>query len=293
MSEHPAFVNILITAATVLFSIRGFYQPGFVDACLLDSWRVTGAREYRRLLSSALVHRDWIHLLVNMIGLISFGSSLEQRYGPLWFLLFYGLSIVGGNLLSLYAHRGEAHRSLGASGGICGILFAHVILFPGGSLLVFPIPFPVPTWLFAILFLAIAGAGLTRGWGNIGHAAHLGGALAGLALVPLVNPQAIIRSPLLYGVLVFLGLGLACLACGAWRFNLRDMWNHFQRRNQGQRRRRDQAEMDALLDKISTGGLQSLSDQERERLGELAERKKADDAADEAQRSEHWFKYRR
>ena len=116
-------------------------------------------------------------------------------------MVIYFAAIVGGNLLSLLVHRHHDYRSYGASGGVSGIILAHIFLFPGGSIAFFPIPVGIPFWLYAIGFLAASFFGMKKQIGNIGHDAHLGGALVGMYTAAALHPGIIAASPKLFAAI--------------------------------------------------------------------------------------------
>src|SRR6266576_7355840 len=88
-----------------------------------------------------------------MLSLYWFGGPIESDFGKANFLLVYFGAIVGGNLLSLYVHRHHDYRAYGASGGVCGIIFASILINPGGSISLVYLPIWIPNWLYAIGFL--------------------------------------------------------------------------------------------------------------------------------------------
>jgi membrane associated rhomboid family serine protease len=105
------------------------------------------------------------------------------------YLIVYFVSALGGNLLSLLIYRRNPHYSaIGASGGVSGILFASIAIDPLTKLIVFPLPIPISGWIFGILYLAYSVYGMKAQLGNIGHAAHLGGAGIGLLSAVLFMP---------------------------------------------------------------------------------------------------------
>ena len=132
---------------------------------------------------------------VGMISLYLFGSTIERFLGARDFLTIYFGSIVGGSLLSLLIHRRHDYRAYGASGGVCGIIFAHIFLFPGGSISFFPFPYGIPSWLYAICFMLGSFYGMKAQRDNIGHDAHLGGAILGLLITAALQPWIVRRSP--------------------------------------------------------------------------------------------------
>src|SRR5258708_14045119 len=131
-----------------------------------------------------------------MISLYLFGRYIELLVGVPKFLAIYLGAILGGSLLSLWIHRHHEYRAYGASGGVCGIIFAYIFLFPGGGVGMFPFPYEIPGWLYAIAFVLGSFYGMKAQRDNIGHDAHLGGAIIGLVIAAAFNPWIIRHSPL-------------------------------------------------------------------------------------------------
>ncbi len=208
MNESLALANAVIIALTCAVSYLAFRNPELMHAWLFSSTDILRDRQYQRILTSGFIHADMGHLFFNMYSLYSFGSFIEQYYGIGMFLTIYFASMLGGNLVSLYLHRHEAYRALGASGGVCGIIFASIFLLPGGSVYLFFIPIPIPSWLFAIVFVAFSMYGARNQLGNIGHDAHLGGALVGLFTATLLCPAIVRESPVLYAAIIAITVGL-------------------------------------------------------------------------------------
>jgi membrane associated rhomboid family serine protease len=179
-----------IIALTVLISLHGFHNNSSYEKSIFSVQGILFKREYYRLITSQFFHIDWAHLIFNMFSLYSFARHLELIYGiPVTALIYFG-SAIGGDILALILHRKNLHyRAVGASGAICGIIFASIFLLPGGSVIIFPIPIPIPSWLFAILFILATIYGIGRGTSDIGHEAHLGGALSGLIIAILIRPD--------------------------------------------------------------------------------------------------------
>ena len=97
--------------------------------------------------------------------------------------------MVGGNLLALFFHRNNPiYSAVGASGGVSGVLFASIVILPKMMLGIFFV-IPMPAWLFAILYLGYSVYGVQKQLGNIGHEAHLGGAVVGLVAPIIFYPE--------------------------------------------------------------------------------------------------------
>jgi membrane associated rhomboid family serine protease len=266
---------------TLYWSYRGFTSPGFRDRYIFSPTRILGNRQYYRLLSCGFLHLNWLHLLLNMFSLYSVGFAIELAFGFPTFLIIYLGSIVGGSLLSLYLHRNHyGYQALGASGGVCGAIFAYIFLFSGTWMSFFFIP--LPSWLFAILFILIAFFGLRRQLGNIGHDAHLGGAIIGLLITTALRPSIVVRSLVLYivvmglSVVLFIHLYRAPLYVpGSNPFSpayWRRRWREVQARRRAKQEWKDKETLDRLLTKISRSGMESLTAAEMRKLKAISKR---------------------
>jgi membrane associated rhomboid family serine protease len=282
LNESIPILTFAILAVTAWWSFQGFRNPYFREKYIFNPERILAEKEYFRLLTSGFLHADWTHFLFNAFSLYFFGRSLELFFGIKTLLLVYFGSIIGGGLLSLYLHRHHEYRALGASGGVCGVIFASIFLLPGGSIYIFPLPVPIPTWLYAIGFIVGSFLELRRQASNIGHDAHLGGAVVGLLITTALHPSIVPQQPLLYVTVLGLSTGLFLYL---WRCplgfpttNPLDRWRRFisKKRSQMDRARSlsDDQEMDRLLEKVSRSGLHGLSPSERQRLEEIARKKR-------------------
>jgi len=202
MNEPTGLFTIAIIAVTALVSAAGFSSPPLVERYLFEPEMILGHRQYYRLVTSGFLHANVAHLVINMFSLYSFGGAVESLIGAPTFVVVYFSSILGGNLLSLVLHRNEAYRALGASGGVCGVVFASIFLIPGSSVYVLPIPVPIPASIYAFLFIAISVFGIRSRRGNIGHDAHLGGAIIGLIVTTVLHPRIVRESLFLWSAVM-------------------------------------------------------------------------------------------
>jgi membrane associated rhomboid family serine protease len=196
-----SYCNWLIIAITCGFSCLGFRDPEFTDRYYFWPEAILARREYIRLVTSGFLHLNGRHLLMNMVSLYFFGPMIELVFGAKEFLIIYFAALIGGNLLSLYIHRYHDYRALGASGAVSGVIFAHIFLFPGGRINMLFVPIGIPSWLYAIGYIAASFYGMHRQLDNVGHDAHLGGALVGLFTAATLHPFAIRRNPLLFATI--------------------------------------------------------------------------------------------
>jgi membrane associated rhomboid family serine protease len=140
-----------------------------------------------QLLSYAFLHGDFMHLGFNMFALYMFGPEIERLLGAQRFLLYYVVCVIcaaGAQLLVHTLAGGPPVPTVGASGGIFGLLLAYGLAFPHRKLmLIFP-PIPMPAWLFVTLYgLLELYLGFTRADSSVAHFAHLGGMAGGLLLI--------------------------------------------------------------------------------------------------------------
>ncbi len=182
-------VWLIIIVANVLLSYQGFNNPGFFNKCTFEVAKILDQGEWYRLLSSGFVHVNGTHLAFNMITLYFFANYIEGDLGHLGFAVIYFGSLLGGNLLSLFIHRqNKLYRAVGASGAVSGVVFAAIALFPGMKLGFFFIPIPFPAWLYGLGFVLYSIYGIRSQRDNVGHEAHLGGAVLGLLIAIAYRP---------------------------------------------------------------------------------------------------------
>jgi membrane associated rhomboid family serine protease len=135
-----------------------------------------------QLATYALLHGGFLHLAFNMYGLWMFGSELERVWGPRRLLHYYGVSVLVAGLIQLMVASGSpfAYPTVGASGGLFGLLLGYAMLFPHRTIVLLIPPIPMPAWLFAVVYgLLELTLGVTGAASGIAHFAHLGGMLGG------------------------------------------------------------------------------------------------------------------
>ena len=143
-----------------------------------------------QLLTYGFMHGSFPHLLFNMLALYTFGAPLELTWGNRRFLTYFLVCIGGAGLLQLLvgwwsmSNGGPAYPTLGASGGVFGLLLAYGMLFPNHRVMLLfpPIPMKARTLviLYGLLALMLGFTGLQPG---VAHFAHLGGMLFGWLLI--------------------------------------------------------------------------------------------------------------
>jgi membrane associated rhomboid family serine protease len=172
-------VRGLLLACIALF-LLGPLMPGLLDHLAL--WPMSGGFQPWQLLTYAFLHGSLLHLTFNMIGLISFGRELEMWWGTRRFLRFFFGCVLTAALvqLAVTSSTGSLVPTVGASGGLYGLLLGFAVMFPKRRVLLLIPPIPMPAWVFALLFAVLELVlGVTGTASGIAHFAHLGGMLGG------------------------------------------------------------------------------------------------------------------
>jgi membrane associated rhomboid family serine protease len=275
--ERTGFISLALILVTIVVSYKGFKDYSFFQRYAFNLSQVRLYRDYKRFVTSGFLHSGWMHLIFNMVAFYSFGGILESTIGPAKFLTIYFSSLLLGNLLSLFINRHKSNYvSIGASGAVCGVVFAAIAIFPDTQMGLLFIPLRLPGWLFGLLYVLYCMFGIRAQRDNIGHDAHLGGGITGLILAVAMNPGVLSQNffPILLilipsVVFLFLVLTRPEFLILEKPFSKHDGSFTMEDRYNSSKRMKEQ-ELDRLLDKISTNGIASLTKKEKERLEELS-----------------------
>ncbi|MCP9751087.1 rhomboid family intramembrane serine protease [Ferruginibacter sp. HRS2-29] len=273
-------ITLLLVIANVAFSYKGFTNQTFFDGYKFEVDRILINKDYKRLITSGFLHVGWTHLIFNMISLYAFSGLIESYLGGTKFLIIYFVSLIGGDLLSLFVHRNHGdYNAVGASGAVCGVIFASIALFPGMDISFFGIPVFIPAWLYGILYVLLSIYGIKSKKDNIGYEAHLGGALVGMLAALLIQPAAFAEN---YRTILIIAVPtLAFIYLIATRPHILFVDNFYFRTHQdhysidhkyNEEKNNQQKEIDRILDKITKKGMESLSRKEKERLKQYSEK---------------------
>ena len=186
-------VNTLVVI-NVLVYVLEFLSHGAVEVwfALWPLQRIDGVHYFHlwQIVTYAFLHstQTILHLLFNMLGLWMFGTQIERVVGPRRVLEIYFASVVAAAVSQLYVPElfgAHAEPTIGASGGVFGLLLVYAVLFPRQKVIPLIPPIPMPAWLFATLYAGVELVlGVTGTLSGVAHFAHLGG-MIGAALVLL------------------------------------------------------------------------------------------------------------
>ena len=179
MPPIPPITQALLLINVAAFCIDSFLGPWFVR--LLALWPLGSG-----FLPWQIVTYAFLHLFFNMLGLWMFGSELERIWGPKRFIQFYFASVLAAAAAQLLVTGllGSTYPTVGASGGLFGLLLAFGMTFPDRTIIpLFP---PIP--MKAKVFVALYGGlelllGVTGSASGVAHFAHLGGMLGGFLML--------------------------------------------------------------------------------------------------------------
>lgn len=185
-------ILLVLMGATALFSYKGFSDISFFRKYEFHIGSIRAGEQYR-MVSSAFLHGDMMHLAFNMLTLYFFAPVVMAYLGTLSFLLIYFGSLICGSLLTLVFHKNDySYRAIGASGAVIGVLYSAILLQPDMSLYLFFIPIPIPAYIVGIGYLLYSIYGMRAKNDNIGHTAHFGGAIGGYLITIIKQPNMLV-----------------------------------------------------------------------------------------------------
>ena len=293
MTKNLLVVNVLAFIATFVLERSG------IDLTRLLGLHFFLASEFHiyQFITYMFLHGGFTHILFNMFALWMFGSVIERVWGPKKFLFYYICCGVGAGFTQelvqyiTYSMEGIAAyqyvnaggvqmttdayinlwTTIGASGAVYGILLAFGMIFPNERLFIIPFPFPIKAKWLIVGYIAIELFSAMSGPGDgVAHMAHLGGMLFGFLLIRYwqKHPDSSTRFGRSRGQEFFDNLKR--------KYDERQNHQHMRAEHTDPRRetdeeynarqRRNQEEIDAILDKIRKSGYDSLTKEEKKKL---------------------------
>jgi membrane associated rhomboid family serine protease len=192
MNQMPPVTRALLIANVAIFGLQSLTGNLLILPFALwpaASPQYPGAPSFEiwQLLTYGFLHGSLTHLFFNMFALWMFGGEIERLLGSRRFLTYYLVCVVGAAVMQLVV-LGSMNRppvpTVGASGGVFGLLLAFGMAFPHRKLMLLFPPIPMPAWLFVTLYGALElYLGVTGSGQGVAHFAHLGGMAAGYVLL--------------------------------------------------------------------------------------------------------------
>ena len=274
----PVIKTLLITNVAVFlladvvarFTINGVPVEPYL-AQVLFLFPIGNGFQVWQLFTYMFMHGGITHLLFNMFALWMFGMELENGWGSRKFLLYYMICGLGAGISNLFIGPLFANPgpTVGASGAIYGVLLAFGILYPDRPIFMFFLP-PIRARYFVMFYILVElYSGITGTSDNIAHFAHLGGAAVGLIFLLIDQDRIPLRR--LWG-----SSRLRIVRPEhANRFSIprhEEVTDASYRDVGDEEERVDQQRIDAILDKISKNGYQSLTEDEKKILFDASKR---------------------
>ena len=191
----PPVTRLLLIANVAVFFAQAFLDPVLVVWFAL--WPLSAAGHGMpgmptgflpwQVVTYSFLHGNSLHLLVNMLGVFMFGSEVERVLGYRRFVTYYFVSVLAAAVSQLVMSAlspGPPLPTVGASGGVFGLLLAYGMFFPRRIvMLIFP-PIPMPARVFVVVYAAVElYLGVTGTQAGVAHFAHLGGMLGGYLML--------------------------------------------------------------------------------------------------------------
>jgi len=189
----PPITTILLLANVAAYLLQGLF-PGLEMPLALwpfGSAAATGGQvgfAPWQLVSYAFLHGSLFHLGFNMLALYMFGGAIERVFGERRYLVYYVVCVISAAVTQLVfaAVSGGIYPTIGASGGVFGLLLAYAIYFPNNRVMLLIPPIPLPARVFVVLYAALElYLGVTGTQEGVAHFAHLGGMVGGYAMLRL------------------------------------------------------------------------------------------------------------
>ena len=191
------YATYILIGLTALASIQAFQNRSVFYKMLFNPTLITGNKEWHRFITHGFIHADFPHLIFNMLTLYFFGPSVETKFiavfgagkGIFLFILLY----IGGIVLSSYPSfekqkHNTGYNAVGASGAVSAVVLSWILIFPTSKLSFIILPFfGIPGFIFGLAYMLYSSYMAKRNTDNIGHDAHLWGAVFGLVFTSLIH----------------------------------------------------------------------------------------------------------
>ena len=189
---HFAPVASFIFALTIAATLLAFNDDNLKAKWMLHPYSIHRKKHTFTLITSGLIHSDWMHLFFNMLSYYFFAFQLEGVIGHWQFGVLYISSLILSDLPSVAKHKNDYwYHSLGASGAVSAVIFSTIIYAPLATIMIMPIPFPMYNIIFGVLYLVYCHYASKHARDNVNHDAHFFGALCGVFITIILHPNVL------------------------------------------------------------------------------------------------------
>ncbi len=189
---QTAPVASFIFAITIITTLLTFSNEELFGKLMMHPYSVYRKQNVYTLITSGLIHKDWMHLFFNMLSFYFFAFQLEPVLGHWQFGVLYFISMILSDLPSVVKHKDDYHyNSLGASGAISAVVFSAILYSPMSTIRIMILPIPMPAIVFGVLYLVYCSYASKYAKDHINHDAHLFGALSGVMLTIAMHPEVL------------------------------------------------------------------------------------------------------
>ena len=299
VTKNLLIINLIAFIATYVFQLRGI---DLADIGGLHFFMASNFQLYQ-LVTYLFLHANFMHILSNMFGLWMFGCVIENVWGTKKFLFYYITCGIGAGLLqeiaqfgsfymtiveqvpgatfgsvltygAQYASALNAWTTIGASGAVYAVILAFGMTFPNERLFIIPFPFPIKAKWFVLGYVAIEFfSALGSSGDGVAHTAHLGGMLFGYLMIRYWNRHPDASFDKGRGQQFFENLKRSFEQRQQQSGRPKNPNMHAERggskeddMNYNARKKQNQEEIDAILDKIRKSGYDSLTKEEKKKL---------------------------
>jgi len=185
-------VASLIFAITLLTSLWAFYDDNAYANMILHPYSVSRGQRVYTVITSGLIHNDFMHLFFNLFSYYFFAFQLEPVLGHWQFGLLYVASLILSDLPTVYKHKNDDwYHCLGASGAVSAVIFSYILFDPISKMYLMFIPIGIPAVLFGALYLVYCNYASKHARDNVNHDAHMFGALSGLLITIMLDMHVV------------------------------------------------------------------------------------------------------
>jgi membrane associated rhomboid family serine protease len=192
-------ISYILMAITIAASFYTWKNTHLFGVLMMNPYHIAQKKQYYRFITSGFIHKDHMHLLLNMFSFYFFGLVVEkifnQTFGPVmggvYFVGLYLLAIIVSDLPTYLKQKNNPrYNSLGASGAVSAVIGGYIILRPLNEICIY-FALCLPGFIMGVLYIGFSYYQGKKGKDNINHDAHLYGALFGILYCIIIYPSAL------------------------------------------------------------------------------------------------------